>query len=1010
MIYPSVFATLFIAIAPIASTEIFAQELDSPKLIAQNSPEQPPSNPLTSDGERGFQLVIKAREQLQQGNTQEALTLFQQAIAIFQKQGDRYSEARTLNFIGNVYLDLTQFEKAIATYQVALGIVNQIKPSNPKDALKVRNDEVLILLNLGYTLNQASKQEEAVSIYEQALVGAQTIKDQEREATILNNLGQIYVRLGKISQGLERLQKALAIRQNSPDPALKKNLAGVLLNIGFTYRRLGQFDKALDFYQQSLGVAKKTGDRKVETSILNNIAGIYRSQGKYLKSLEQYQASLDLAQKLSLFSQEASTLSNIGTVYKELGQSANALKYFEQALQKNKKLKNRQFESVLLSNIGSIYDDQGKTQQALNYYQQALAIHQEINDIAAQGVTLNNIGEAYRTLKQYDNSLSNYQQALKILRELGDRSAEAVALANMGSIYTETKRYSESLTVNQQAVAIHRQLGERRGESIDLSNLGYLFLDWNKPELAILFFKQSVNVRESIRKDLRSLSVEAQKVYTGTVEKTYRDLANLLLKQNRLLEAQQVLDLLKIQELDDYLKNVRGNSETAKGIELLAPEQRFLTDYSAIQNRSIQAGEKLLDILKITPINRSPQQIQRLMELQDIQEQTSQQLNTYVQSPAVTTILKQISQSESSNSEATLQQFASLQKNLQQLSQKAAIFYPLILEDRLELILVTANGKPIRRTVPVKQIEFNQAIVDFRSEVRDPSSLDILDSAQKLHSWLIQPIASDLQQAGIQTIIYAPDGQLRYVPIAALHDGKQWLVERYAINTITAASLTNLSDRPSNKQPRVLAGAFTSGRYTFEVNGQTFSFAGLPFAEKEVENLVSKLPNSAKFIDRDFNVNSTVAKFQQFNIIHLATHAAFVIGKPEDSFVMFGDGSRASLRDVSTWSLKNVDLVILSACETGLGGKLGNGTEIMGFGYQMEYAGAKAAIASLWQVSDGGTQALMEAFYGVLKDSQLTKAEVLAKAQRAMIQRQSNTQDFSHPYFWSPFIIIGNGL
>ena len=127
-----------------------------------------------------------------------------------------------------------------------------------------------------------------------------------------------------------------------------------------------------------------------------------------------------------------------------------------------------------------------------------------------------------------------------------------------------------------------------------------------------------------------------------------------------------------------------------------------------------------------------------------------------------------------------------------------------------------------------------------------------------------------MQKAGVQTIIYAPDGQLRYLPIAALHDGKQWLVERYAINTITAASLTNLGDRPNNHStkspPRVLAGAFTTGKYVFDVNGKTFSFTGLPFAGKEVDSLVAKLPNSIKFIDRDFSVTSTVAKL---SLIHI---------------------------------------------------------------------------------------------------------------------------------------------
>ncbi|GBO52874.1 hypothetical protein APA_675 [Pseudanabaena sp. lw0831] len=1005
MLYRSILSTFLILNASTfsANAEMTVQPLTSQNQIAQNQlPKLEPTNL-----ERGFQLVIDGRESFQRGDAQESLQLLQQAIAIFQKEGDRLSEARTQNFIGNVYLNLQKLDRAIASYQSAFKIISAIQLKEAKANLQVRSDEVMILQSLGFTLNRTNNWRQAIATYEQALERARAIKAQDRELTILNNIGNIYVAIGQFSQGLERLQQALAIYESTNN---QKGSAGVLLNIGFAYRRLGQFEKALDFYQQSLKIVRVTGDRKIETSILNNMAGIYRSQGKYLQALESYNASLKLSEQLDLTSQAATTLSNIGAAYKELGQLDNALRFQELALQKIQKLGDRQAESIFLSNIGSIYDDKGDLKKALNYYEKALTIHKELNDIPAQGITYNNIGEIYRILKQNNEAIRNYQQSLEILREIGDRSAEATALSNLGVVYVDIKRYSEALNVYQQAATIHRQLRERRGESIDLSNLGNLFSIWQQPDLAIFFYKQSVNIRESLRKELRSLSVAEQKTFTGTVERAYRDLADLLLKQNRILEAQQVLDLLKVQELDDYLKNVRGNIETAKGIELLAPEQRFLTDYSAIQNRSIQAGKEQQDILKLTQANRSPQQIQRLSELLDVQERSSQQLNTYVQSPAVATILNQINQSENRTaSDANLQQFISLQKSLQKLSRKSAIFYPLILEDRLELILVTANNAPIRRTVAVKREDLNRAIVEFRSDVRDPSSLDIVDSSQRLYAWLIQPIADDLQKAGIQTIVYAPDGQLRYLPIASLYDGKQWLVESYAINTITAASLTNLSDRRRDSQPRVLAGAFTSGKYVFDVNGQTFNFSGLPFAGREVDNLIAKLPTSAKFIDRDFNVNSTVAKFKQYNIIHLATHAAFVIGKPEDSFVLFGDGSRASLRDVATWSLQNVDLVILSACETGLGGRLGNGTEIMGFGYQMEYAGAKAAIASLWQVSDGGTQALMDAFYDILQDTKLTKAEVLAKSQRALIKAGKDS-NFSHPYYWSPFIIIGNGL
>jgi CHAT domain-containing protein/tetratricopeptide (TPR) repeat protein len=997
------------AIAPAVSAEVISQ--NNP---VQTSPINNPSNNI----DRGFKLVIDARELQKRGEFSQALQLFQQAIAIFQKEGDLYSEARTHNFAGNIHLELKESDKAIASYQEAFKIISKIQPKETKANIEVRTDEVLTLQNLGFAFNQANNWQKSIETYEQALERSRIIKTPDREATILNNIGQIYVAIGKFSRGIEFLQQSLVVRQSNNDI---KNTGGVLLNIGFAYRRLGQFDKALDFYQQAQTVVNKSGDRKIETSILNNIAGIYRSLGKYSQALVQYKASLELSQKLNLPRQAAITLSNIGAVYNELGQYDNALEYFEQALSQIQKIGDRQSESVFLSNIGLIYDNKAKREQALDYYTKALQIHQELKDLPAQGITLNNIAEVYRVLERNDKAIANYQQSLEILREIGDLSATAVTLSNLGLVYASTKRYSEALNNYQQASAIHQQLGERRGEAIVLSSLGDLFADRQQPELAILFYKRSVNIRESLRKEVRSLSVGEQKTYARTVEGTYRDLANLLLKQNRVLEAQQVLDLLKVQELDDYLKNVRGNGETAKGIELLESEQRFFVDYSAIQNRYIQAGKASLDIYKFTPSNRSLEQKQRLRELVSLQENASRQLNTYVQDPTVSSILKQIGRSGGQSGDrasnlANLQQFTSLQKNLQQFSQKTAIFYPLVLEDRLELILVTANGDPIRRTVSIKKEKLNQAIADFRADVRDSGSLDVLIPSQQLYTWLIQPIADDLQKAGVQTIIYAPDGQLRYLPIAALHDGKQWLVERYAINTITAASLTNLGDRPNTSlgksAPRVLAGAFATGKYVFDVNGKTFSFTGLPFAGKEVENLVAKLPTSVKFVDRDFSVSSTVAKFKQYNIIHLATHAAFVTGKPEDSFVLFGDGSRASLRDVATWSLQNVDLVILSACETGLGGRLGNGTEIMGFGYQMEYAGAKAAIASLWQVSDGGTQALMEAFYNVLQDPKLTKAEVLATAQRSMINQKStnNPQSFNHPYFWSPFIIIGNGL
>ncbi|HEY9610052.1 CHAT domain-containing protein, partial [Allocoleopsis sp.] len=347
----------------------------------------------------------------------------------------------------------------------------------------------------------------------------------------------------------------------------------------------------------------------------------------------------------------------------------------------------------------------------------------------------------------------------------------------------------------------------------------------------------------------------------------------------------------------------------------------------------------------------------------------------------------------------------------------------------LELVLVTPYAPPIRRTVAVKKSELNQTIVDFRTALKNPS-FDAKTPAQKLYNWLIKPLENDLTQAKAKTIIYAPDGQLRYIPLAALYDGNQWLVQRFGINNITALSLTDFNTKPQPKL-QVLAAAFTSGSYNVQVGNETFSFSGLKYAGVEVENLAKTVSSTTKVLDKQFN-QGTILQMNDYSVVHLATHAAFVTGQPEQSFILFGDGSRANLRDVGSWRLPNVDLMVLSACETGLGDKLGDGKEVLGFGYQMQQTGARAAIASLWTVDDGGTQALMDAFYAALENGNTTKAEALRQAQVALItgdykvlgeQRGLGVQkrissslppkvssSLSHPYYWAPFILIGNGL
>lgn len=641
--------------------------------------------------------------------------------------------------------------------------------------------------------------------------------------------------------------------------------------------------------------------------------------------------------------------------------------------------------------------------------------------------------EAIRLSRQnrFQDALQKLETALAISRNIQERPLEAATFNNIGRVYQQQGKLSQAFNVYLQALAINKELSineKNPGQAhIALgktySNLGYLSEIQNQPELAIFFYKHCVNNREKVRLNPAAFTGEQLDAYNLTVAQTYYALGEELLKSDRTTEGQRILDLIKVEELEEYLKNVKGNQLTAKGIEITPTEKPIKQKLDQNLDSAVVLGKELTKLRQIPPEKRSLQQKQRIQQIVENQQKILDEFKNFINSPDVKAQLEQISRT-ARRQNLDLESLNAIRDNLARLPGKSVILYPLVLENSLELVLVTPDSPPIHRTVPVKKENLHQTTLSFRKALENPS-LDVKKPARQLYDWLIKPIEKDLTQAATQTIVYAPDGQLRYIPLAALFDGKQWLVQRYSINHITAASLTNFNTPPSSDL-RILAAAFTKGSYTVEVANRKEIFSGLPFAAKEVEDLATIVPGTKKILDNAFNPEMTMPQMDDFTIVHMATHAAFVVGKPEDSFILFGNGERVTLKDIATWSLPRVDLVVLSACETGLGGKLGNGEEILGFGYQMQKTGARSAIASLWAVDDGGTQALMNAFYALLPSGKLTKAEVLRKAQIALItgsspqlsQQQGRSDNIpkstmvslSHPYYWAPFILIGNGL
>jgi CHAT domain-containing protein len=336
---------------------------------------------------------------------------------------------------------------------------------------------------------------------------------------------------------------------------------------------------------------------------------------------------------------------------------------------------------------------------------------------------------------------------------------------------------------------------------------------------------------------------------------------------------------------------------------------------------------------------------------------------------------------------------------LKQIPQGTVLLYPLILSDRLEMILFSPQSLPINRTVKISKERLETLIIDYRAGLLDASSEDYRESAIKFYNLLIKPIETELVQSKAQKILYATDGILRYVPLSAFYDGKKWLIEKYQISNLVAYSLSDFSPQPQ-ATPKILAGAF-GGKAEEKKFGQN----GLPATIREIEAIANSFQNSTTLTEEQFSRQAIESRLKNYNILHLATHAEFNIGTPENSFIIFGNGDKIGLNEITDWQIPNVELIVLSACQTGTG-KLDNGIEILGFGYQVQKAGAKQAIASLWKVDDAGTQALMAAFYQELQKGDVTVTEALRRAQVSLIK----SSNFNHPNYWSAFFAIGNGM
>ncbi|MEM8637609.1 MAG: CHAT domain-containing protein [Cyanobacteria bacterium P01_G01_bin.54] len=350
---------------------------------------------------------------------------------------------------------------------------------------------------------------------------------------------------------------------------------------------------------------------------------------------------------------------------------------------------------------------------------------------------------------------------------------------------------------------------------------------------------------------------------------------------------------------------------------------------------------------------------------------------------------------------------------------RPVLIYALSYPESLELLLITPQDDPIVREI-VPDATFSQLrskIQQFNRRVQFPGSHRYLGFAQQLHTWLIEPLQDELAGYEVDTLLFAMSAGLRALPLAALHDGEQFLVEQYSLGQIPSVSLTDGRYRSLQNAPVVAMGA-----------SQFQEHHPLPAVPMELTSITQRHPASQQFLNEAFTLGNFQAESQDDRqpILHLATHSRFQAGRSDLTYIQLWDQpiGLADLRTLDWHSTTQLELLVLSACETALGDLDAE----LGFAGLAVQTGVKSAIASLWQVSDLGTLALMDRFYAQLANPAIPiKAEALRQAQLAMLRgelsfqdgtldgmpltpelaRYSNT-DLTHPFYWSAFTLVGS--
>ncbi|ACB53817.1 hypothetical protein cce_4469 [Crocosphaera subtropica ATCC 51142] len=917
---------------------------------------QPATAQTENLSEQALQLLQQSIQLGQQDKYQEAIETLQRALGISKKIKNKELEITALLGLGFTYRSINKPTQALDYYEQALSITREVS-----DYL----GEATILINIGFVYNNIDKPTEALDYYKQALPIMRQLGDVLGEATTLNNIALVYSNIGKPTEALNHYEQALLIVREIGD-RLKE--ATTLNNIGLVYNNIGKPTEALDYFNQALPIRRKVGDRSGEATTLNNIALVYNNIGKLTEALDYFNQALLIRREVGDRSGEAATLNNIGAVYWSIGKPTEALGYYEQALPITREVGDRSGEAATLNNIGLLYNNIGQLTEALGYYEQALPIVREVDDRSGEAATLNNIGLLYNNIGQFTKALDYYEQALPIVREVGDRSKEATTLNNIGLVYNNIGKPTKALYYYEQALPIIREVGDHSGEAITLNNMGYVYRDTNYPIKAIKHFEDAVNITLEMR---RGLKREDRKTFLKQKENTAIALIKLLIEQNQPEKAFEWANLTTTFDLADYNRLI--NAQVAN------PQiQKEIDDWN-------QKNERL---------NFLRQQLEEEFSTAKAQQVNELQAELNLQAEAIADQHPEVAELF----EIKPTDIAILRENI---APDTAIIQPVILSDKIALFILTSEDVKVI-TKDIDSDEFNQLITEYRQQLSHYANADVFVTSEKIYDILIRPLESEINTIAPENLAIIATGKLRYIPFETLSDPEtgEFLLEKYPIHYLTRISTHAIPPNSTlERGEKTLSALALANPKPTNIN--------LSGTEKEAKHLEDNFPGSEAYLGTDATLQTFKDNASRFPILHLGTHGCFdPDGCPnlgmEANTILFANNEQYNIADAALLGLKNTEILVLSACQTAKEANA-NGRELSGLAFVLERAGAKTVMASLWNAEDDTSANIMTNFYTNMKQG-MSKNEAMQLAKLNYLE----TGEYDHPYFWSPFILIGN--